>query len=515
MMISDENIQVVRDCLQDDERTKLLLKYLSSDDATDRHHIVDKFSSKAKFAVVFDEWVRNQCRPFLGFKPVDDPATISAAASLTAQDIVTVNDVPKADSAALSLAKPKKTKKRVTPVTIAASLPPSLTATSANLAFGKSAKSKNVVTSVVSASEQWPALGATSTTKSSNEEWPSLGDSAVLKQGRKKEVSQKIATNTLPQSTANNSSVIEANITTPLTATAFTESTQCVVLPTNLAFASNSVVPTSRDARSALPAEETPICLQKINAGDLGVPLPIPTMSRNISTSVKAQLDSVGVTVRVFETPRRNSMSLSNDGLNRGTELLSSYTSASSSDRMTVANMARVYSTLVMERLLPVVPSFIFLSRLLTTRHTYKSLGKEILVELESDQKFPSCLLCDADVETFISGAASELVDVFASLGPDVSSTYADLVEGVNAQTAEAIRSAGKCTTAKHSTEDGVVEDDSILEGDDGSVGSVVRQANELTPAEGYEVDTFIRPFHEELDSRNEYRTQVHHRLAE
>jgi hypothetical protein len=507
-MSSDEHIRLLRDCLHDNDGTKQLLDFFGCEDMSSRHMLIDKFCGEQKFAIAFDEWIRNQSRPFLGFKPVDEPTTTSSLTTTNKPvDIMPVNDSPKLDISTLPIARTKKTKKRVAPVTIASSLPSSLNDASANTALGKSVKSSGVVTSAASAPDQWPALGPTAASKMTKEEWPNLGDT-VSKPVRRKVTPIVVPDSSLQVQPANPAFTSGATSTTPSAAfpphaasnpssapvpnSVFSASSVALVPPLPIAATSNSQAYTSP---------------QKINRGESDVSLSVPSMYRQISTSVKAQLDSVGVTVRVMESPYCSSPLSGGNVLGLGQFPTSSVSSPSMFERTAVVNMARVYSKLVVEQLLPLVPSFIFLSRLLTTRHTYRSLGKEILVEPESDQKFPSYLLCDADLEAFLGTAARSLVDAAAALGPDVCSTYADLVEGVDAETARAIRLTCKNTTP--SAADKAIEEDAGLGDGDGTTGSVVRQASEASSTEGHDVETFIRPFHDELDSRNEYRSQV------
>ena len=456
MLHIDDNISLIKNIVDDTAETDKLLQCLEND-AESSHPLLLAFSGKERFSIIFDEWVRNQARPFLGFKPLDESSSAPAVRP-TLQ-----THAPPQDSITQAPAKSKKPKRRVTPVTIASSLPPSLNISSST-SFPKLSNP-----SIFSSAEQWPALGAT-------------GAAQHTTKGRWQNTGPSLDKN--PEST----SLSVSNITPP---------------PSRVHQALPTVVSTSQDTKEDVPPQP-----------------PLPALSRHISTSVKAQLDHCGVTVRVLETPAGTTPVLSSPGVSDLSppcppcpppDNREEGRDGTSARKSSSCNLARIYSSLVMEQLLPLVPAFILLCRLLAARITYTSLGKDIYVDVEDTLKFPSCLFNDEDLVCFACTTARSLLCCTRALGDDVNTAYAGLLEGLDPSLAASVR-ANVSTAPRQGRSDSLTGAEEDIAGTverDQSMGNIVRQANDSEGAEAGDVETFIRSFHDEMDSRNEYRTQA------
>jgi hypothetical protein len=223
-------------------------------------------------------------------------------------------------------------------------------------------------------------------------------------------------------------------------------------------------------------------------------PPPVPTLVHQMSTSVKSQFEHLGVVVEVIDSNKGP-----NDSYHTSLphELGRDEHSLNEEDRtptLSLARLAHLYTALVKSNLIPVIPTVLFLSRLLSSRHTCATIGKEIVVSIQNQQKFPSYFLSDFSLALFLTEASLNLADIIQSLGDQFCSSYAALVGDLSPIVSQSLLSRTRRSSS-----------------------FTQEQYNELYPYLGQEPshavdrEEYIRPFHEEQDNRHEYRSKVCH----
>jgi hypothetical protein len=239
--------------------------------------------------------------------------------------------------------------------------------------------------------------------------------------------------------------------------------------------------------------EPTLISSEQLPIPPLPVPQSVPTLVHQMSTSLKSQFDHLGVVVEVIDSLKVSSESYHTSlplELSRDQHALNG--DEERSPTLSLARLAHLYTALVKSNLIPVIPTVLYLSRLLSSRHTCSTIGKEIVVSIDNQLKFPSYFLSDFSLALFLTEASLNLSDIIQSLGDQFCSSYAELVADLSPIVSQSLLSRTRRSSS-----------------------FTQEQYNELypylaqEPSHAVDREEYIRPFHEERDNRHEYRSKV------
>jgi hypothetical protein len=207
---------------------------------------------------------------------------------------------------------------------------------------------------------------------------------------------------------------------------------------------------------------------------------PVPSLIHQVSTTVKSHFDHLGVTVDIQDA-QLPQCSISEE-------------SPSQANSKLISRLARLYSALVNSKYLPLVPSVLLLSRLLSSRHTMITLGKEVIVTIENSRKFPTLFLNDNHVVIFLTTSSLHLTELIQSLGELFCSSYAELLLELSPTVSQSLLSRSRRTSSLTQEE---YQELSSFSGSEHTTSGVI------------DVEEYIRPFHDERDNRHEYRGKV------
>ena len=235
--------------------------------------------------------------------------------------------------------------------------------------------------------------------------------------------------------------------------------------------------------QSQKPLQEVPV------TSNLPSP-PVPTLVHQMSTTMKSHFDHLGIVVEVHDSKKDPQDSFENSVSHMLTR--DEHSLDDERPTITLARLARLYAALVKSKLIPIIPTVLFLSRLLSSRHTCVVIGKEITVSTGASPKFPCYFLNDFSLSFFLAEVSLNLSDIIQSLGDQFCSSYAELVLDVSPLVSQSLLARSRRSSS-----------------------FTQEEYSELYPFMGQEhtssVDReeYIRPFHDERDNRHEYRGKV------
>ena len=450
------------------------------------------------FAVLFDRWVKAQVQPFLSCKPLDAPLSATAESKKESTDVQqkkTLENVKGTRSTGQ-----KKIKKKITPQTISALIPSTLTGGNISCQRAKNdnfrdhfprlseTKSKPSI-AVSSDSSQWPALGnGLKVTKEVNE----IEGSYKFRTSRVKDRgnSEKRSTGVVLHCDGIGTSNLDHTTTSNINPSHSTE--------LNKVDSGNSPL----ESVSALKmVNDTP---------DEGCDeMPQPKLCHQISQTVQSQLDNLGVTVTVTDAAKTQHPLVSSHVVSEKVSLEDFEVSGGEQVHPSKLNALQMLcdneseSTLAAKRMgvifghcilryysirIPLVPSIVFLSKILSVKHNHA--GKEIKLSLKNLEKFPTCLLNNSRLEHFAVNAVQCILPMLKSIGGDVLGAFSDAL-------------------AHHSPSDLSFEEEALSDCRMQVVLTLQQQSEEEKLLRLGNVEAFIRPFDDTSDNRHEYKTNA------
>jgi hypothetical protein len=246
-----------------------------------------------------------------------------------------------------------------------------------------------------------------------------------------------------------------------------------------------------------VPQDQSQKPLQELPVTSILPSPPVPTLVHQMSTTMKSHFDHLGIVVEVHDSKKdlKDLKDPNTSFENSVSQLLIHDQHSINDERPTIAlaRLARLYSALVKSKFIPIIPTVLFLSRLLSSRHTCVIIGKEITVSTGTSPKFPSYFLNDFSLSFFLAEASLNLSDIIQSLGDQFCGSYAELVLDLSPIVSQSLLSRSRRSSSF--TQEEYSELYPFM-GQDQTASSVDREE-------------YIRPFHEERDNRHEYRGKV------
>ena len=283
-------------------------------------------------------------------------------------------------------------------------------------------------------------------------------------------------------------------------------------------------LPPSLEATPSL-SENIPLQTEEVDS----LPPP-PVLCHQISHSVQSQLDTLGVTVTVtasdtskirptvsepvtFSEPQIQSVAFADgksqgnarEGLHPEAQTITETQVQPQSPRSTLdtlsadepasieaaRRMGEIYGHVILRyhtEYFPLTPCVIFLTKLLSVKYIH--VGKDITLLLKDLKKFPSCLLNNARLETFAVSVTSTILPLLQSIGGLVLKALTEILTPIAPNLVRTISVSAKASQV--------------------TMMIISQQQNEEEKLlSTSNVEAFIRPFDEDFDNRNEYKTQI------
>lgn len=157
-----------------------------------------------------------------------------------------------------------------------------------------------------------------------------------------------------------------------------------------------------------------------------------------------------------------------------------------------ISRISQLYFLFIQFKYLPILPTILFLSRLLSLRHMCIITGKNIFLSITNPQKFPTLLLDDNSLALFLVNTSLYLLDTIQALGDQFCGVFAELLVDVSPIMSQILLSRSRRSSSFTQEEYNELY---IYLGRDNS--------------ESVDVEEFIRPFHEDRDNRHGYKGKV------
>ncbi len=147
--------------------------------------------------------------------------------------------------------------------------------------------------------------------------------------------------------------------------------------------------------------------------------------------------------------------------------------------------LGEIYACLILYQYLSIASELPYIARIAALQLPSVESNMSIKVQITQPDKFQSILLNDQDMHTFVDTVASSLVSVLISMGRRVVLAFSN---------APMLRTSKLCNTLK-------------------DAATELRDPKPTANGDSAFLGNFIRPFREEIDSRNEYRTTIEKQL--